>query len=205
MYFHGRLPTWNDFVAHPNYDEFWQKQAFAPYLKDLTLTVPNLNVAGWWDQEDFFGPMKMYELLEKNDTKHNNYLAVGPWNHGGWAGRTERHLGKIDFGSNTSKYFRENIQMPWFAYWLKGKGTLPVKEAITFETGSNKWMKYDEWPPREGVTRRKLYLHADGQLAFTEPADTGAKAFDAYVSDPAHPVPYRHPPVRPTYRRGAGW
>jgi hypothetical protein len=60
LYFHGTLPTWNDFVAHPNYDEFWQKQAFAPYFKDLTLTVPNLNVAGWWDQEDFFGPMKVY-------------------------------------------------------------------------------------------------------------------------------------------------
>ena len=23
-YFHGKMPTWNDFVAHPNYDEFWQ-------------------------------------------------------------------------------------------------------------------------------------------------------------------------------------
>ena len=89
MYLHGKLPTWNDFVAHPNYDEFWQKQALTPYFKDLTLTVPNLNVAGWWDQEDFYGPVKIYELLEKYDTKHNNYLAVGPWNHGGWARREQ--------------------------------------------------------------------------------------------------------------------
>jgi uncharacterized protein len=204
-YLHGNVPTWNNFVDHPNYDEFWQKQAFAPYLKSLKLKAPNLNVTGWWDQEDFYGPNKIYELLEKNDTDNMNYLAAGPWNHGGWAGRDGSHLGKIQFGSNTSKYFRENIQMPWFAYWLKGKGELPVKEAITFETGSNKWVKYDKWPPREGIADRKLYLQSGGQLAFTEPADTGAKAYDAYVSDPAHPVPYRHQPVSRTYGVVPGW
>ncbi len=82
-YGHGTLPTWNDFVAHPNYDEFWQKQAVTPYLDAPKL--PNLNVAGWWDQEDFYGPLKIYETLEKKDTNHLNYVVVGPWNHGGWA------------------------------------------------------------------------------------------------------------------------
>jgi len=48
-YFHSKLPSWNDFTKHPNYDEFWQKQAFAPYLNRVT--VPTLNVAGWFDQE----------------------------------------------------------------------------------------------------------------------------------------------------------
>jgi len=81
-YIHGMLPTWNDFVKHPNYDAFWKAQAM-PYL--LTKPkVPNLNVAGWWDQEDFYGPMKIYQLLEKEDPDHLNYLAAGPWNHGGW-------------------------------------------------------------------------------------------------------------------------
>ena len=32
--------------------------------------VPTLNVAGWWDQEDFYGPLKIYETLEKHDTNH---------------------------------------------------------------------------------------------------------------------------------------
>jgi uncharacterized protein len=54
-YFHNRLPTWNDFVNHPDYDAFWKRQAFAPWLNRVT--VPTLNVAGWWDQEDFYGPL----------------------------------------------------------------------------------------------------------------------------------------------------
>ncbi len=204
LYFHGTLPTWNDFVAHPNYDAFWQKQAFAPYFKDLTLTVPNLNVAGWWDQEDFFGPMKVYELLEKNDTKHNNFVAVGPWNHGGWARSDGTKLGSVDFGSNTSAYFRERIQAPWFAYWLKDKGTQPLKAAMTFETGANKWRTWDAWPPREGVSARKLYFRGDGKLSFEAPGEK-REAFDSYISDPANPVPYRTRPVEETYSEGSRW
>jgi len=204
-YLQGRVPTWNDFINHPNYDEFWQKQAFSPYLKSLRLKVPNLNVTGWWDQEDFYGPNKIYELLEKNDSEHKNYLVAGPWNHGGWAGRDGSHLGKIQFGSDTSKYFRENIERPWFTYWLKGKGELPLREAITFETGSNAWMKYDQWPPQQGISGRKLYLQPDGQLSFSAPAETGGREYDAYISDPAHPVPYRHRPISQTYGVVPGW
>jgi uncharacterized protein len=204
-YLHGSVPTWNNFVDHPNYDEFWQKQAFAPYLKSLKLKVPNLNVTGWWDQEDFYGPNKIYELLEKNDSDHMNYLVAGPWNHGGWAGRDGSHLGKIEFGSDTSKYFRQSVELPWFTYWLKGKGELPLHEALTFETGSNKWNRYDQWPPRQGITDQKLYLHGSSQLSFDPPTDAGSKAYDSYISDPAHPVPYRHQPVSRTYGVVPGW
>jgi putative CocE/NonD family hydrolase len=204
LYFHKSLPTWNDFVAHPNYDAFWQKLAFAPYFRDLKLTVPNLNVAGWWDQEDFFGPMKVYELLEKNDTKHNNFVVVGPWNHGGWARSDGTKLGNVDFGTNTSAYFREHIQAPWFAYWLKDKGAQPVEEAMTFETGANKWRTWDAWPPRESVTQRKLYFRGDGKLSFDAPGEK-REAFDSYISDPANPVPYRTRPVEETYSEGSRW
>ena len=91
-YGHEKLPTWNDFVAHPNYDEFWQKQAVTPYLD--APKVPNLNVAGWWDQEDFYGPMKIYETLEKKDTNHLNYVVAGPWNHGGWSSGAGSQAGR---------------------------------------------------------------------------------------------------------------
>jgi len=113
---HGKIPTWNDYVAHPNYDWFWRKQAAAPYL--TRVTVPTLNVAGWWDQEDFYGPMKIYDLLEPHDTGRVNYLVVGPWNHGGWAGEGAK-LGDIDFGAPTGKYFQDSILAPWFAHFLK--------------------------------------------------------------------------------------
>jgi putative CocE/NonD family hydrolase len=203
-YGHEKIPTWNDFVAHPNYDEFWQKQAVTPYLD--APRVPNLNVAGWWDQEDFYGPMKIYETLEKKDTNHMNYVVAGPWNHGGWSRGEGRKLGDIDFDSDTAQYFREKVQAPWFAYWLKDKGPLKQPEALTFQTGSNRWESYGEWPPRSRTTDRPLYFQSAGMASFAKPGgDTGANnAFDSYVSDPARPVPYRHRPISPTYPDG-GW
>ena len=195
-YFHGSIPTWNDFIAHPTYDDFWKHHAVAYGLKEPT--VPNLNVAGWWDQEDFYGPTSTYARLEKSDTKNLNYLVAGPWNHGGWGHGPGESLGEIPFGSETSVYFRQKIEGPWFAYWLKDKGQLPLKEALLFQTGSDTWNSFDSWPPLEAKPRH-LYFHEDGKLSFDAPLNATPEAFDAYVSDPAHPVPYRHRPVDMTY------
>jgi putative CocE/NonD family hydrolase len=202
-YFHGKLPTWNDFVNHPNYDEFWRKQSLPDRLD--APTVPTMHVAGWWDQEDFYGPIKTYEVLEKKDTKHLNYLVVGPWNHGGWSGGEGRKLGNVAFDTATSKTYRELIQAPWFAYWLKDKGNGDFPEARTFRTGSNEWKSYNEWPPRKDVTLKNLYFHGNGELSFEAPQSESASAFDSYVSDPAHPVPYRSRPIEETYGPGSRW
>jgi hypothetical protein len=195
-YFHEKLPTWNEFVAHASYDEFWKRHAVAYGLKEPT--VPNLNVAGWWDQEDFYGPISTYARLEKSDAKHLNYLVAGPWNHGGWGGGPGKSLGEIPFGSDTSVYFRQKIELPWFEYWLKDKGELPLKEALLFQTGSNNWVQFDSWPPRDAQTHN-LYFHENGKLSFEAPQTTSAEASDSYISDPAHPVPYRHRPIDMTY------
>ncbi len=204
QYLHGKIPTWNDFVEHPNYDQFWQQQAMAGYLKRVK--VPMLNVAGWWDQEDFYGPIKIYETLERHDQQKLNFFVSGPWNHGGWARSDGSSLGKIKFDGNTSLHYREKIEAPWFAYWLKDRGQPVMTEAITFQTGANEWKRYDQWPPRNLTTDRKLYFQAQGKLSFEPPAPTGANAFDSYVSDPANPVPYRPRPIEPTYYpRGSGW
>ncbi len=193
-YFHGRIPTWRDFVQHPNYDAFWQRLAFAPYLK--TAKVPILNVAGWWDQEDFYGPQKIYEALEGGDAEHRNYFVAGPWNHGQWGGNGER-LGAIAFGSDTAQYYREHIAQPWLDYWLRGIGKLEAAEATTFETGTNEWRQHERWPPSDGIEKRRLYFQDGRGLAFDAPrAEAG---YDEYVSDPANPVPYRRRPVPPTY------
>jgi len=200
-YFQGRMPTWNDFVLHPNYDSFWRKQAFAPYLKSTT--VPNLNVAGWWDQEDFYGPQAIYQLLETKDVQRLNYIVFGPWNHGGW-NHDGSTLGEVNFGQDTSDYYRRNVLAPWFRHWLHGQGELPFREALAFETGSNRWRSFDAWPPSLGVTRRNLYFRADGQLSFDAPSATDHSEYDQYVSDPANPVPYRRRPISPTYP-GGGW
>src|ERR1700754_1247600 len=150
-YFKGKIPTWEDFVNHPDYDAFWKRQGFAPWLNRVT--VPTLNVAGWWDQQDFYGPIKIYELLEKHDTKNQNFLVVGPWNHGGWSRSDGQKLGKIDFGSKTSEYYRQNVLVRFLAYHLKGKGTPDFPEALTFRTGLNQWEKHDTWPPKSTTAR----------------------------------------------------
>lgn len=199
LYFHGKLPTWSNFVEHPNHD-FWKQAAVTSYLKHTS--VPNLNVAGWYDQEDFVGPTRIYATLEETDTDHLNYFVAGPWNHGGWMRGAGRTLGNIDFESDTAKYYRASILAPWFAYWLHGKGPLKEAEAVTFQTGSNVWRSYDEWPPKRGIESKRLFFRADGKLSFDAPVE--AKGFDSYVSDPANPVPYRPRPVTPTYP-GKDW
>lgn len=200
-YFHGKLPSWNDFVNHPNFDEFWQKQSL-PYRLDAP-TVPNLHVAGWWDQEDFYGPVKAYEVLEKKDKDHKNFIAIGPWNHGGWGGGKKDHLGNIQFGSPTAEKFRKEIQAPWFAYYLKGKGDGKFSEAVTFQTGSNTWKSYDTWPPANLTSTRNLYFKPGGKLSFDAPSET--EGLDTYLSDPFHPVPYRSRPIEATYGPGSRW
>jgi putative CocE/NonD family hydrolase len=191
-YFHGKLPTWTDFVNQPDYNAFWKRQAFAPWLNRVT--VPIMNVAGWWDQEDFYGPIKIYELLERHDTAKQNFLVIGPWNHGGWSRGEGNKLGRIDFGSPTAAHYRKNILASFFGYYLKGKGSAERPEAITFRTGENQWVQHSEWPPKQNIGERRLYFQADRKLSFDEPASK--EAFDSYVSDPANPVPYRPRPIQ---------
>jgi len=192
-YFKGKIPTWEDFVNHPDYDAFWKRQGFAPWLNRVT--VPTLNVAGWWDQEDFYGPIKIYELLERHDASKQNFLVVGPWNHGGWSRGEGRKLGRIDFGSATAEYYRREVLTPFFSYYLKGKGSAARPEALTFRTGANEWVQHDSWPPKRDVVSRKLYFNAQGKLSFDAPPANGGSESDSYVSDPANPVPYRPRPI----------
>ncbi len=201
-FFNGRIPTWKDYVAHPDYDSFWQKQAAVPYLNH-PVTVPTLNVAGWWDQEDFYGPVTIYRAMEQHDTRHLNFLVVGPWNHGGWGGSGQK-LGAIDFGSATGDWYRAELQRPFFACHLKGAptGCTPA-EATLFRAGVNRWETSQNFPRREGVAATALYLGAHGTLSFTKP--TVRAAADSFVSDPANPVPYRKRPIQPTYGPGSLW
>jgi putative CocE/NonD family hydrolase len=203
-FLHGKIPTWNDYVAHPDYDAFWKRQTLIPYIRGVK--VPTLNVAGWWDQEDFYGPIRIYDALEPHDASRVNYLVVGPWNHGGWAGGTGERLGAIPFGTQTATYFRDQIQAPFFAYYLKGKGKLDLPEALTFQAGANTWKRWNAWPPKQDTSDRAIYFGPNETLSFDKPAAADDGAFDSYVSDPAHPVPYRRRPIQATYfSGGSGW
>jgi len=200
-YLHGKIPYWNSTIDHPDYDDFWKKEAWVRQLH--ASTVPNLNVAGFWDQEDPWGPWQIFRHAAEHDPEHTNFIVGGPWFHGQWQSPKGESIGLIPFaGHETAKEFRENIEAPFFRHYLHGKGEKPKWQATTFQSGSNSWRTYAAWPPKEAVAAN-LYLHADGTLSFTAPAaGEGVKAYREYVSDPANPVPYRQRPISPTYPAG---
>jgi putative CocE/NonD family hydrolase len=201
-YLHGKIPYWNDSVAHPDYDDFWKKEAWVSQLH--ASTVPNLNVAGFWDQEDPWGPWQIFRHAEEHDPDHTNFIVAGPWFHGQWQTAKGDSIGIVPFaGHETAREFRENIEAPFFRYYLHGVGEKPAWQATTFQSGSNNWHTYAGWPPKEAKPT-KLYFHADGTLSFEPPSkNTNTdKPFREYVSDPANPVPYRLRPISPTYPAG---
>jgi putative CocE/NonD family hydrolase len=196
-YLHGSIPYWNDVVAHPDYDEFWKKEAWVRQLHGST--VPNLNVAGFWDQEDPWGPWQIFRHAAEHDPDHTNFMVAGPWYHGQWRAPMGDSIGLIALGGHeTAREFRETIEAPFFRYYLHGRGAKPGWQASTFQSGTNRWRTYAVWPPPE-VKPTNLYLRADGTLSFDPPRGAG---YREYVSDPAHPVPYRRRPISPTYPGG---
>ena len=185
LYFKDEVPTWNEFMNHPDYDDYWQAKNVAKDMNNISFAV--LNVIGWFDAEDYYGPWAIYHAIEKFNPKNKNHVVVGPWSHGGWGRSDGDRLGDLRFGSKTAEHFRKNIELPFFNFYLKDKGTIAIPKALVFETGSNEWKSYDAWPPNQ-VDQRNLYLHADGRLSFTAPA--AREAADSYVGDPAKPVPF---------------
>ncbi|PHR92666.1 MAG: hypothetical protein COA69_07505 [Robiginitomaculum sp.] len=186
-YFGGTMIAWDDLIDHPNYDEFWKKQAVLPYMKNIN--VPTLNVAGWFDAEDFYGPISIYKEIEATTPNNKSTLVVGPWRHSGWGKGDGSSLGDIQFGSRTAEYYTKHIVLPFFEHHLKGKNDWKGDEAIVFETGHNRWHHMREWPPKSAIPKN-LYFHANGKLSFNPPTKTNRKSADTYINDPTKPVPF---------------
>ncbi|MDR2118876.1 MAG: CocE/NonD family hydrolase [Tannerellaceae bacterium] len=185
-YFKGQIVAWNEFTQHGTYDEFWQSRTYLPHLTNVKPAV--LTVGGWFDAEDLYGPLKTYAAIRDKNPGADNRLVMGPWPHGGWARSSGESLGHVHFGENTSDYYREKIELPFFNYYLKGgTGSLDIPEVSVYETGSNRWKAYDAWPPKH-ARDTVLYLGPEGRLSFRQTEGQGR--FDEYVSDPQKPVPY---------------
>jgi len=197
-YFHNKIPTWNNFVKHPNYDSFWQKNSPLSYVNQVD--IPQLHVGGYYDQEDLNGPQLMYRHMEKMDKRNINHIVLGPWYHGQWGTKKGDSISKISFGSKTGIEFRE-LQKKWFDYYLKDIGDGKFEEAYAFQTGSNVWKTYDQWPPQQ-ATVRSLYAGPDRKARFSKPSGTGSVS---YISDPKKPIPYRALPIEATYGEGSRW
>lgn len=194
-YMGDSIGFWNDLMNHPNYDAFWKARNVRNFIKNIKPAT--LVVGGLFDAEDCFGAWNTYKTIETKSPSTNNRLVMGPWFHGGWVRSDGSRLGNIQFGSKTSEWYQKNIELPFFNYYLKGKGKEPnIVEATIFFTGENAWRKFSQWPPAE-ADQKELFFAKDKKLSWEIPAPMATSqkpkdedTFTEYVSDPSTPVPY---------------
>jgi uncharacterized protein len=200
IYFNNQGKIWNEYLGNPIYGTYWKARNIRPHLKNIRPAV--LVVGGWFDAEDMFGSLRTYEAIEQQSSPNDNHIVMGPWTHGGWAAGTWNKFGPLDFQQNVNDYYH-TIETEFFNHYLQDSAQTPLAEATVFETGTNKWKQYSTWPPKEAQLTR-FFLQANGALATTAPNDNdnpiaaknikadspNTAAYDQYVSDPAHPVPY---------------
>lgn len=180
------IAFWKDLCSHPDLDNWWKARNVRPFLKNVQPAM--LEVGGLFDAEDCFGAWNVYKSIENQSPQANNRLVMGPWYHGQWASKDGTHLGNVHFDSNTAEWYEQHVEIPFFEYYLNGKGPAPdIAEATVFFTGENQWKQLPQWPPA-GMQPTPVYLQPDGKLDFTKPI--AANSFSEYVSDPAKPVPY---------------
>lgn len=178
---------WKDLMSHPNYDAFWKARNARANVQVINPNIATLIVGGLFDAEDCYGAWNLYQAIEKN-AKNNNKIIMGPWHHGQWGRSDGTHLGFVEFGSNTSEWYGNNIELPFFNYYLKNKGSIDqIKEATIFISGANEWRSFATWP----AANMQMEAYALGKNGtFSKASAKVSTSFDEYISDPAKPVPY---------------
>lgn len=179
------IPFWHELYEHPNYDAWWQERNARVGLYNVKPAM--LWVGGLFDAEDCFGAWNCFKATQKQSPETNNKIVMGPWYHGQWS-REGSFLGNVRFGKNTSQYFQDSIEIPFFNHYLLNRPDPQLDKATIFFTGENTWKRFDQWPPRN-VREENLYLMDNFRLSLDK-SPSSKNSYDQYVSDPAHPVPY---------------
>jgi putative CocE/NonD family hydrolase len=196
--FHGEIIHWNEYIQNPVYNEFWQSRNMLQYLTDVKPAV--LTIGGWFDAQDLYGPLKVFESIEKQSPSSKNGLIMGPWYHGSWSSQPGDKSAAILWRSLTGEFYRKEIEFPFYSYHLKDKSDIAhLPKAWMFNTGRKEWQKFDSWPPK-AAQEKNLYLQSGNKLSFNAP--TEANASDTYMSDPKKPVPFT---TEITTRYGNDW
>ena len=186
-HFKEKVLFWKEILVRASDWKWCGDRDISRHLKNVHAAV--LTVGGWFDAEDLSGALKIYRANERNNPGTTNTLVMGPWSHGLWNGGDADSLGHMKFHNKTGEFFREKIELPFFRRFLKGDtNVVAMPEAYVFETGKAEWRMESAWPPTNAVPK-SLFFHARGRLSFDPPKE-GENAFDEYVSDPAHPVPF---------------
>lgn len=195
-----QLPWWHKLIEHPGYDAFWQEQALDARMAKTELKVPTMWLQGLWDQEDMWGAVHSYAAMEPRDTGNTlNYLVMGPWRHS-QVNYDGSSLGPLKFDGDTALQFRRDVLKPFFdQYLVDGARQADTPPVLIYNTGANHWDRLQQWPRscESGCSAqmKPLYLRAGGRLSFEAP-QAGEATHEAYVSDPAKPVPFVPRPVR---------
>lgn len=184
-YFHGKIPFWNEVMAHGTRDAFWQARDLRPHLRGIRPAV--LVVGGWFDAENLFGSLELFRTLAAQSPDTSLNLVMGPWYHGAWENDSGERLGAVSFGARTSDHFLHAVEFPFFMHYLKGAPDPGLPRALVFQTGTNRWESFDTWPPRQ-VRPQRLFFQAGRALGAEAPASP--EGLDEFRSDPARPVPF---------------
>lgn len=157
--FAGRDSFFHDIKTHPDYDAFWRRRNPLRHLKGVKPAV--MVVGGLYDAEDAWGAAYTYRALREQSPETESYYVCGPWSHGGW----KKLAGYL-----------EDIEYPFFAYYLEGKGHKPPFRELYYPSGLQ---PADSEAP-------------EGRMA--DPCGFAEHRFElrpgAFISDPADPVPY---------------
>ena len=191
----GLAPYYYDWLAHPEYDDYWRQVCIEERHSDIS--VPAFNYGGWYD---IFlgGTLRNYMGMRANGANENarrgQRLAIGPWVHA-----TASHIsGAVDFGYRASpgSFGLADRVFRYYDHWLKGEdnGVLDDAPVQIFVMGENVWRDEDEWPlaRAENVS---YYLHSRGKAntlngnGSLSPDSPGDEPPDVYVYNPIDPVP----------------
>ena len=183
-YLHGDVPEWTRMMAHGTYDDLWRSRNLLPHLTNIRPAV--LAVSGWYDANNLYGALHVFDSVRSSTSAR---LVIGPWTHGQWAGDSGESAGALHFGSATSEHFAKEVELPFFEAYLKGDGRSSLPVAQVFDTGTMTWASFDAWPPKT-ATQQSLYLAPNRALQIATPPKAAGPAYDEYVSDPEHPVPF---------------
>lgn len=185
-------PYYDDWLAHPNYDEYWKRWSIEEHFADIN--VPILTIAAWYD---IFlgGSLRNYMGMKAHGgsdaARKGQRLLVMIGGHAG----SGRKIGDLDFGP-TAAFEEDDVILAWYDFILKGVNNefASPKPVKLFVLGADEWRQENDWPlPNAKPT--KYYLHSGGK-ANSVKGDGGltavngkAEPVDHYTYNPENPAP----------------
>jgi putative CocE/NonD family hydrolase len=187
-------PYFKDWLAHPNFDEYWKQWSIEDHYAEIQ--VPVRNIAAWYD---IFlgGSLKNYVRLKTEGgteaARKGQRLVVTVGGHAGQSSTGK--VGAVEFGSKLP-IDNDELTLRWYDWLLKGEanGVENEKPVKIFVMGKNEWREEDDWPLAR-AKNTKYYLHSagaangvagNGTLSTAAPAE---EKTDQYLYDPSDAAP----------------